>query len=284
MFTTIEQRFERHVVIPDIHGEVAHVRRVVDEYVAHEDVGFVFLGDVIDRKGLQDDPEQGVRKTLELIRQLGDRAIMTLANHEIYLLASVLSTDPERRDGYRQLWLEKPTSRNGGNSSIEQNTASSYDLTNDGPTTAPRLWREMRAHQHTKVLTNATPYYETETFIAVHAGLRYDQNLEQQRAEMEATAYEMSCGIFHDTPDQWFSIELAIDARDNPITDKTIVSGHAHYRIPNGRYRRTVTNFSSERVLHDGRRVRLASQLNAPVSEPLYIWQDWDGKVIRVPR
>lgn len=280
MFGTIKQGFDKHVVIPDLHGEFALLSRVVEQYYDDESIGFVGLGDVIDRRGPNLDRENGVKRTIEIIRQLGDRAIMTLANHEWYLLGSVLCRDAVRRGAIEQSWIEK---RSGGSSSVEQNTFSSYGLRNNGISTASDLWDEMDVHGHAGVLTQATPYYETDDFIAVHAGLEYGKPWEDQRVELEVAAALMSSGIFDATPAQWFDTTLAVDITDNTATKKTIVSGHAHYLDPSKKYKtKKATTTSDQRVLHNGRRVRLASKINSPVNAPLFIWQDWDGEVKKI--
>lgn len=279
MFEVIDQQFEKHVVVPDVHGEHKKVLSVVEQYYDYPDVGFVFLGDIIDKKGIINDPEQGVRETLQIIKQLGERAIITIANHEWMLFGGALADSIPVRDAIAKSWLQKNPNKQFGSTSIESNTLSSYDLTNIGLRSAALLWREMRAYGHTKVLANATPYYETDTFIAVHAGVQNDQPWEDQRYQLELKGLQMANGEYWEQPDQWFSIELAVDASPITTTEKTVVSGHAHYMVPDGRYKKSVKNFSKDRILHDGKRVRLASQLNLPQNEPLYVWQDWDGQL-----
>jgi len=279
MFEVIDQQFDKHVVVPDTHGEHKKVLSVVEQYYDYPDVGFVFLGDIIDKKGTKNDQDQGVRQTLEIIKNLGERAIVTVANHEWMLMGAVLTDSVVTRDAIEKTWLEKHQNKYTGGSSIECNTLASYDLTNTGAGSAVRLWREMRHHGHTRVLTKATPYYETDNFIAVHAGVKNDISWEDQKYELQMVGKEMDDGVFWEQPDQWFSIELAVDATPVTVTDKTIVSGHAHYMIPDGRYKKRVQNFSAQRILHDGKRVRLASQINAPQNEPLIVWQDWDGQL-----
>lgn len=87
----------------------------------------------------------------------------------------------------------------------------------------------------------------------------------------------MNEGLFYDRPPQWFSMKLATSTEPVYHTNKTVVSGHAH--VLKGKH-----STSSERSLHDGRRIRLASTLNAPTKAPAYVWQDWDGEIIEIPR
>lgn len=279
MFGTIKQRFDKHVVIPDLHGETELLRKAVEQYYDEDDVGFVFLGDVIDKRGSFTNPEDGVRATLETIRLLGNRAIITIANHEWYLLGSVLCRNTFHRQAIQEAWLQK---RFGNNSSMEQNTFSSYGLANDGSSSAGELWAKMQSHGHIKVLTEATPYYETDRFIAIHAGLQYAKPWEDQRVDLDLAAARMSNGAFDDTPDQWFSSPIATEATENHTIDKVVVSGHAHYLIPDARYVTGVDISSDQRSLHGGRRIRLASQINEPIHAPLFLWQDWDGQIIKI--
>ncbi len=281
MFGTIKQRFDKHVVIPDLHGETVLLQKAVEQYYDEEDVGFVLLGDVIDRRGKFQNPEEGVRATLEIIRQLGNRAVMTMANHEWYLLGSVLCRNTVHRQAIQEAWLQK---RFGNSTSMEQNTLASYGLANDGLSSASELWDKMQSLGHTKVLTKAAPYYETDTFIAVHAGLQYDKPWEDQKVELDLAAAQMSNAVYEAMPDQWFDGVIATDATENHATDKIIVSGHAHYLIPNPRYVSGVKLSSDQRSLYGGRRIRLASQMNEPIFASLFVWQDWDGQVLKINR
>ena len=50
-FEVVPQKFDRHVIIPDLHGENNLFTSVVDQYINKEDIGFVLLGDIIDKSG-----------------------------------------------------------------------------------------------------------------------------------------------------------------------------------------------------------------------------------------
>ena len=125
-----------------------------------------------------------------------------------------------------------------------------------------------------KLLKNITPYYETDKFIATHAGLTPDVPWQKQMQELEMVALDVLQGIYSETPPQWFSFSNANYPYGNKsVSYKTIISGHSHNLPVN----------SSDRITDYGRRVRLASHLNYPDRHPLDIWQDWDGGIITVP-
>ncbi|OYX54095.1 hypothetical protein B7Y92_00295 [Candidatus Saccharibacteria bacterium 32-50-13] len=269
-----DQYADRHVVVPDIHGEHEVLGEIVDRYYDDPDIGFVFLGDILDRKGVINDPEKGVFKTLDIIKNLGGRAVVTMANHEWLFHASSSANDPGFRESLTKEWLG-----NDSATAIERNVLVSYgmDPSRRDHTTAKELRRRMARAGHLAILASATPYFETDAFIATHAGVLPNVSWEVQRNYLNEVSKEMDEGLFYDRPPQWFSMKLATSTEPVYHTNKTVVSGHAH--VLNGK-----RGTSSERSLHDGRRIRLASTLNAPTRAPVYIWQDWDGEIIEIPR
>jgi hypothetical protein len=282
LFEVIPQTHDRHIVIPDQHGEFELTRKIIDSYFDNEDIGFVFLGDVIDKSGVSADPERGVFNELELIRQLGSRAILTIANHEWYPLAAIYEKDPAHKEAHTTMWLGLGRTVTQSVSAI---TLANYGITERDETTPQRFLEALQVHGHDKVLTAATPYFETDTFIATHAGIERDIPFDEQKAYLEQTARDMAQGTFNVHPTQWFSIELSVDARPVTATDKVVISGHAHGLDPKTK---TITEqhiqYSPERSLHGGKRIRLASRLNPSGNEDGFIWQDWDGQIIQVAR
>lgn len=269
-----EQYVDRHVVIPDIHGEHEVLEGIIDRYYDNTDIGFVFLGDVIDRKGVTDDPEKGVFKTLNIIKELGSRAVVTMANHEWYLHASANANDKALKKKVMKEWLGT-SSKNA----IEHNVLASYDMDasqRDNGAVQELQWRMARVG-HLAVLASAVPYFETEKFIATHAGIVPDVEWEVQQNYLREVRNEMNDGLFYDRPPQWFSMKLATSTAPVQYTNKTVVSGHAH--VINGKL-----GGSDERSLHDGKRIRLASTLNAPTRASAFVWQDWDEEIIEIPR
>lgn len=280
-FSTIPQRSDRHVVIPDLHGEHKVADEIIDRYIDREDVTFVFLGDLVDRKGPTPDPEHGVYKTLNAVKSLGERAVVTIANHEWTLLAALLAQNPRQKELAQRLYFSSETIDRQ-----ERNVLSAYGVERTMPPSPTATWlhHAMRRAGHLAVLQAATPYYETDQFIAVHAGLNPNDSWENQREYLEDVAEAMSEGTYSERPPQWFSQDYATSLTSlERATAKKVVSGHAH-QLVNTRRRRQ-TNYSSERALHNEKRIRLASRLNAPRRESAYVWQDWgDERIIEIKR
>jgi len=276
VFEVQQQTQDKHVVIPDLHGEHHMSERVIDAYIDFPDVNFVFLGDVLDRRGITTDQEKGVFRTLEQIRLLGERAVMVLANHEWYPLAAMFSKEGAYKETAIETWLGLESRR-----SPEFNTLSSYDLDKTDDNVTEQFKYALMKAGHLAVLTQAMPYLETDTFIAVHAGLDPHLDWDIQKDYLLDTARDMAHGVFYDNPEQWFSMDLAVDTRPILSTPKTVVSGHAHHLQNNLKDNRLSFKTCRHRSLHGGKRIRLASQLNAPRTQPLYVWQDWDGEIVR---
>lgn len=268
------QTADRHVVIPDIHGEHAVLQKIIDHYYEQSDVDFVFLGDLIDRKGVVDDPERGVYKTLDLVGKLGRRAVITMANHEWLFLGSSHALEPTQRREITREWLGATPE-----SAIEKNVLLSYGLNPEqrDEYATMRLRSQMARAGHLGLLLGATPYYETTNFIATHAGILPDVDWAVQREYLETVGEEMDEGLYYDRPGQWFSMKLATSTAPISATDKIVVSGHAHVL---GSATKRRPNHTPERVLHNGKRVRLASTLNAPSNAPAFVWQDWDQEIV----
>lgn len=272
------QATDRHVVIPDIHGEYRVLQKIIDRYETQPDIAFVFLGDLIDRKGAPNDPERGVYKTLDIVADLGKRAIITIGNHEWLFLGSSHARDSEQRRAITKEWLGDTP-----NTGIEHNVLLSYGLDPEhrDEYAAMRLRSQMARAGHLGLLTNAAPYYETAQFIATHAGIFPDIDWLTQRTYLHEVAREMDEGLFYDRPPQWFSMKLATSTLPIDATTKTVVSGHAHVLKNTAKPK---PGQSMQRIINNGKRVRLASTLNAPTNAPAYVWQDWDERVIEIPR
>lgn len=132
------------------------------------------------------------------------------------------------------------------------------------------------------ILASAIPYYETDSFIATHAGIKPTIPWEVQRHQLHGIAGDMSAGNFDNRPPQWFSMKLATSTQPIRHTDKTVISGHAHILRP--KEKPSSSRYSSERSLHRGKRIRLASPINPPTKAPVHIWQDWDEEIIMFPQ
>lgn len=256
------------MVVPDLHGEHKVLERIVDKYIDREDVGFVFLGDVLDRKGIANDQEKGVFRTLDIIKNLGERAIVAIGNHEWYFLASIYNTQPDPKGIAIRKWIGIHD-RDG----VERNVVSSYGIDREGKRmedVLAELKRRMSKVGHLAILASTTPYYETDCFIATHAGIDPTIPWEAQREQLGETVTAMNDGMFQARPPQWFSFDLAKNTDEIFHTNKIILSGHDHDPV--------------ERSLHDGKRIRLASELNPPYADPaVHVWRDWDRKIDEIP-
>lgn len=272
-FSVATQQFDRHVVIPDIHGEDEILQKVIDIYFDAEDICFVFLGDLIDKRNSKKE-DKSIFKTLEIVKNLGRRALVTIANHEWSALGALYDNDPIRRDAHE--W---------GDISFygTSTTLSSYGVDPESPGAFVDFKKIFEYYGHDLLLKSTTPYYETDKFIATHAGVVNNWDWQEQKNYLEMVASEMSNGIYELQPANWFSTELACDTRQINSTEKIVVSGHAHYLTSNLRNYKQRIKTTADRVVNDGKRVRLASQLGSG-KDPLYIWQDWDEQVIEISR
>lgn len=268
-------RFEKHVVIPDLHGEYAMLQQVIDCYYDDDAVGFVSLGDIVNRRRFELDKEAGVKRTVDLIHGLGSRAVVLYGNHEWNLTGAVFDRSRARREAWQLRWLGSMVS-----SRTESNTLSAYGVEvvrRNYEKTAQAFKNRLDELGHSHIFTDALLYYETDQFIAVHAGIDLKQPWEQQRAGLQQKQAEASQGIYQlKIPEEIVSFRYACDTSYPEATPKTIVSGHAHVLALRTKENQGV-DLSTERSLHGGQRIRLASELRD--GEPLYVWEDWTRKI-----
>lgn len=272
-FGLIEQKFDRHVIIPDLHGEYELAFKAVEKYINEEDICFVFLGDLIDKR-IHKKGDKGIKKTLELLKNLGNRAVLTIANHEWSALGALYDVSPIRREAHE--WGDRNFYGTGS-------TLESYGVDIEAKDAFKDFKKIFEELGHNALLLSATPYFETEKFIAIHAGVIQNWCWEEQKAYMEMVAREMASGIYELQPTNWFSTELACDTKPVTCTDKIVVSGHAHYLTSSLKDYSYPIIVCEDRVVNNGKRVRLASQLNG-TSQPLFVLQDWDESIVEVSR
>lgn len=275
-----EQQHDKHIVIPDLHGESKLLDQVIDKY--HDDqTRFVFLGDIIDQKGFADD-DNNTKNIFESIKELGNLAVMTMANHEFVMQGGLFAKNQQIKEHYSTYW-----------NMISQNTFEAYDLKpaiRDDHEAMGLLKLAMAELGHTAVLRSTVMYYETNKFIATHAGLEPKTDWLEQRDQLDKLAGELRVDNFpdyggaRDLPTQIFGIENAMGAEKIEGTNKISLSGHAHYLAPDSkRFQSLNIPISPERILHNGTKIRLASQVNYPSRQDLYIWKDWDEKIDVIP-
>jgi hypothetical protein len=129
----------------------------------------------------------------------------------------------------------------------------------------------LRGAGHDDYLREAPFYYEDDSIVGVHAGLTPHQTWAAQRASLETAAELSSQGFYLGMPEQIASFSLANTAnRPGGLADKTLVTGHEHFR----------NRSADERVIKVGgraTRVFLASALTK--GEPLFVYDTDEQKV-----
>ena len=227
-----------YLVIPDTHGRYEQVARIVDTYDAKIDK-FVFLGDVLNGP----DP----RQLIKFIRELGHIAITVVGNHE-WVYRNALS---EKNESMAKLW------RRTFMSHYEDGTLESYGIrwTRHWDHNAYMLREVMGETGDLEWLNSLPTHFETDTFIALHAGPELDKPWSKQASQLE----EESDNRIVKEPTQILSQELAHE-KDVPETvdERAFITGHAHLK---------------EMPIKDRigqRRVRLASDIWS--KEPFFVW------------
>ena len=146
-------------VIGDIHGCADQLRRLLERlpFDAGRDT-LVFLGDYLDRG-----PDvKGVLDQLCRLRAEGVHLQALMGNHEYLLLEYHRSQDAALLPYMRRLGMEKTLESYGG-ASLAELGALAY----------------MPA-EHRDFLASLLPYWETDEYIFVHAGLRFGHPLSEQ--------------------------------------------------------------------------------------------------------
>ncbi|MFA7346136.1 MAG: metallophosphoesterase [Desulfurivibrionaceae bacterium] len=145
--------------IGDIHGCAAKLELLLNRlpFDRGRDT-LVFLGDYLDRG-----PDaKGVLDRICRLRGDGARVIPLMGNHEYLLLEYHRSGDQALLPYLRRLGME--------------NTLESYG----GASLAALASLDFMPREHRDFLLSLLPYWETEEYIFVHAGLRHDQPLAEQ--------------------------------------------------------------------------------------------------------
>ena len=145
--------------IGDIHGCYEKLRRLMASlpYDPQRDT-LVFLGDYIDRGPQSKD----VLNYLCELRQQLDKLILLIGNHEYLMLEYHRTADPTLLPYLRHLGIDAMLDSYGVNS--------------------PKSLQEMRflPAEHLQLLNSLLPYWETDDYIFVHAGLEPGIPLDQQ--------------------------------------------------------------------------------------------------------
>ncbi len=150
----------RIFAIGDIHGCISNLKSIMDTIdIDAQNDALVFIGDYIDRGP---DSKGVVDFVLEL-RENIEHVICLLGNHELMFLDYL-----HDKNVYKEMFLI-----NGGD-----HTISSYGVVE----TTDKI-RVNVPENHMEFFTSLLPYYETEDYIFVHAGLRPAIPLEKQDIE-----------------------------------------------------------------------------------------------------
>ena len=199
-----------HLVIPDSHGEYDKVSRIIDAYENTVD-RFVFLGDVIDGRE--------VKPLINLIQSLGDKAITIVGNHE-WVLRNALQDEPDELVAH---WRHRLWSR------YERDMLTSYGIarTRKWDINAEALSDVIRPNGHYDWLASLPAFYETDSFVAIHAGPRHDLSWDIQKKELEdANTAEQR---MQTEPLQVFDFGLS-QVQDLPasVDSRLFITGHSH--------------------------------------------------------
>ncbi len=142
------------IAIGDIHGCLRPLENLLDKIPINWEADYlVFLGDYIDRGP---DSRLVLDTLISLKDTYGERIICLLGNHEWMFLRYLQGHD-------QYLYL-----LNGGDVTLAQ-------FSKDDIVRVP--------HEYICFLESLLPYWETEDYIFVHAGLRPGVSLERQRLE-----------------------------------------------------------------------------------------------------
>ncbi len=157
---------ERIFVIGDIHGCLDKLEQLWERIDPHPDKDqLVFLGDYIDRG----DDSSGVLDYLLQLQQTHAETIFLMGNHEKMFIDFLDGED-------RALFIY-----NGGESTLKSYFGRIKSFWSDANTISDEEALNLLVPaQHRAFLEELHPYYVTENYIMVHAGVRHGVPLEQQ--------------------------------------------------------------------------------------------------------
>lgn len=236
----------RYTLVPDSHGQYELVGRMVDTHLDHTDV-FLFLGDVLNGPDCA--------RLIRLIRDLGERAITIVGNHE-WVGRNALT---ESNDETVRIWQEEVWP------GYEEATLASYGIrqTTNWVRNAQSLYQKMAETGDLEWLHSLPAYFETPRFIAVHAGPELTLPWKQQAENLDGLALAQQ--RLTSEPAQIFTGKLGT-VHDVPleVDERTFVTGHLH-----------LTLRAEQRIAK--RKVCLASPLNR--GAPLYVWRSDEQRI-----
>ena len=147
----------RYFAVGDIHGHYIKLKKLLNclDWKPNSDDLLIFLGDYIDRGP---DSYQVVSRLVTLAKKASN-VIPLLGNHEDDLLQII-----------KNKFIEERNYRNGIQATIESYHKHHYEIYN-------------LPQRHLAFLNQLLPYYETEKYIFVHAGLMPGVPLAHQNLE-----------------------------------------------------------------------------------------------------
>jgi len=186
------ERYGKIFAIGDIHGCYDKLRRLMARipYDPQQDT-LVFLGDYIDRGARS----REVLDYLCQIRRQAKNVFMLIGNHEHLMLEYHRTGDPALLPFLRHLGIDA--------------TFDSYGVGN------PQALQEMLflPEEHRRLLNSLLPYWETEDYIFVHAGL--DRNIPLARHDISNLCETRSAFL-----------------ADDHEYDKLVIFGHTPFDMP----------------------------------------------------
>lgn len=247
MSRELGQETQRYLVIPDLHGEIELGKRAVD--LANTlDAEAVFLGDLIGRGG------PAVKETVELARAEGTAV---LGNHELLFLNALEAMKAGTEINPKAMKSIREMLANYG-----------ADQASELEGTAENLKQAMDEEGHLAWMRELEPFFETDGFIALHAGPRLDKPWRKQRKDIRKRSQpstDVSAGPIQIT-DAGHELSGAIDVPQT-VDERIFVTGHWHKGDP-----------ASERTAE--RRVYLTSRLG---KDPLFVWDSEKGEIHEIP-
>lgn len=234
-------------IVPDTHGQYEKVGRMLDILDPFVDK-ILFLGDVIDG------PDS--KRLIQLIRSLGDKAITIVGNHEWVCRNAMADYD----DVNTRIWREHmwPLYEDRLLVSYGINKTASWNYN------ALALRELMQENGDYEWINNLPPYYETDEFVALHAGPKPNILWTDQKSFLNMVSSPKKRHTLE--PEQIFSGEIAnMQIVPNDTANRVFVSGHAHSTAP---------------VSHRMRNNRICLASNISNGDPLFVWLSTQNEIV----
>lgn len=260
--TTLSPPESGYIVFPDTHGQYDRVATALDFYDLDK-VQTVFLGDYVDF-GPQ------IPKLVGLVRSVG--AIALVGNHE-WILRNSLAHPTHRLSVH---WRDHEWRK------YEGGTVEQYGIprTDDWLLNSLRLKEVLEENGDWDFFTGLEPFFESDNFIAVHAGPleRFPWSVQATQLARRANWHNR---LSYPAPPQIFDFKLA-DANEHAwsVKGKKFIKGHQHYHTPSGPRSKNRAYLAPDRRIGKTA-VRLASALRH--GEPLFVWESESDSIRAFP-